>query len=559
MRVLFTSIANLVLVVNCAIGASGPFLASLFATSEADYAAAAHFNLQIIKEGRGSPQIFHDTTVYLIVSGEISSAIELAHEAEKKNLVSPAMAMVLILDKIKKKQHQPLIDILKKYEDEVPSIVSKLLKGWSLIDVGMFSEGLEEIKSISGNKFENQISTFYQAMAFADRGDFDSASRLLKDGIVSNLVSSRNTLSLLATSQILAKSGHINIAKEILNQNLLEGNSYGPITLFLKVLDQDQVFNFDAYNGIESLIADSINLMAELTPEGNHSSISEIFYTQIAAEIDPKANHYYLNLGNLHAEVKNYELAVRFFNKVKRHSPLHFDSRLALAKTLSSTGSGSGSIEVLETLISEGYNHFDVFELLGDELRATGSYDLAENAYSEAINLHGELQPEKIWATYFLRGITREQSGKWDQAIEDLNLALSFKPEHPDILNYLGYMLIERNKNLESALAMIELALNKRPQSGYIADSLAWGLYRLGRFEEALAPMETAVRLEPTDPIVNDHFGDILWVVDRKREANFQWRRALLFDADNSLSTRINKKLKFGLDKVLDQEKADGQ
>ena len=44
--------------------------------------------------------------------------------------------------------------------------------------------------------------------------------------------------------------------------------------------------------------------------------------------------------------------------------------------------------------------------------------------------------------------------------------------------------------------------------------------------------MEQAVELMPVDPVVNDHLGDVYWAVGRKREAEFQWRRALSFDPE---------------------------
>ena len=109
-------------------------------------------------------------------------------------------------------------------------------------------------------------------------------------------------------------------------------------------------------------------------------------------------------------------------------------------------------------------------------------------------------------------------------------------PNHPEILNYFGYSLIERNENLEEALGMIENAVSQRPNSGYIVDSLGWGLFRLGQYKEAVVPMERAILLEPHDPIVNDHLGDVLWMVGRRREAMFQWQRALSYGPTLDLS-----------------------
>ena len=59
--------------------------------------------------------------------------------------------------------------------------------------------------------------------------------------------------------------------------------------------------------------------------------------------------------------------------------------------------------------------------------------------------------------------------------------------------------------------------------------------------------MERSIQLEPHDPVVNDHLGDVLWMIGRKREAAFQWRRALFFGPTSENEKKIKKKLKFGI------------
>ncbi len=122
------------------------------------------------------------------------------------------------------------------------------------------------------------------------------------------------------------------------------------------------------------------------------------------------------------------------------------------------------------------------------------------------------------------------------------------------MLNYLGYSYVEMGTNLDEALSMIERAVEGRPDDGYITDSLGWVLYRLGRYQEAVPPMERAAELLPIDPIVNDHLGDVLWAVGRRLEAEFQWKRALSFDPEETDAQRIRHKLDVGLDKVREEE-----
>jgi Flp pilus assembly protein TadD len=142
----------------------------------------------------------------------------------------------------------------------------------------------------------------------------------------------------------------------------------------------------------------------------------------------------------------------------------------------------------------------------------------------------------------------------WPAAEADFRQALALRPGHPQVLNYLGYSLVERGEKLDEALAMIEEAVAGEPQNGAIVDSLGWVYFKLGRLEEAVVQLERAAVLEPVDPVVNDHLGDAYWAVGRTREARFQWMRALSFDPEEVEAERIRRKLEIGLDAVLTEE-----
>ena len=52
----------------------------------------------------------------------------------------------------------------------------------------------------------------------------------------------------------------------------------------------------------------------------------------------------------------------------------------------------------------------------------------------------------------------------------------------------------------------------------------------------------------PDDPIVNDHYGDVLWKLDRKIQARYFWSNVLLMnDVEDEIINKINSKLIQGL------------
>ena len=192
---------------------------------------------------------------------------------------------------------------------------------------------------------------------------------------------------------------------------------------------------------------------------------------------------------------------------------------------------------------------------LGDDYRRLKRYDEATAAYDRAVALYGEPEPSH-WVLYYTRGITHERMDRWDLAESDFRMALKLQPDQPQVLNYLGYSFVEQQTNLDEALDMIERAVAARPNDGYITDSLGWVLYRLNRFADAVEHMERAAELMAVDPIINDHLGDVYWAVARRREAEFQWTRALSFEPEDVDADRIRRKLDVGLDVVLAEEGA---
>ena len=154
-----------------------------------------------------------------------------------------------------------------------------------------------------------------------------------------------------------------------------------------------------------------------------------------------------------------------------------------------------------------------------------------------------------------------DRLGNWQLGLRDFDRALLLSPNQFQVLNYVGYSLVERGERLEEALSMIERAVAAQPKAGHIIDSLGWAQFRLGYYSDAVVHMERAVELMATDPVVNNHLGDVYWAVGRKTEARFQWRRALSFVTDATGAETINpmrtqRKLKIGLDAVLVEEGA---
>ena len=63
-----------------------------------------------------------------------------------------------------------------------------------------------------------------------------------------------------------------------------------------------------------------------------------------------------------------------------------------------------------------------------------------------------------------------------------------------------------------------------------------------------------AASIEPGDPTITDHLGDVYWRLGRVIEARYQWRRVLELDPNDALKAAIEKKLAEGLPDADDDE-----
>lgn len=283
-----------------------------------------------------------------------------------------------------------------------------------------------------------------------------------------------------------------------------------------------------------------------------------LLYARVAEYLTPDNVDAIIMTAELLENLERHELATVAYRRVPRDHPSYYIAELGRAEALRRSGKIETAIEVLEQL-SQSHGDVPVVHVsTGDLHRQLEQFDKAVVAYDRALKLYVERENDQ-WFVHYARGIAHERLDQWEQAEADFRKALELNPEHPQVLNYLGYSMVEKRINLDEALDMIERAVAARPDSGYIVDSLGWVLYRLGRYDEAVVHMERAAELEPVDPTVNDHLGDVLWAVGRFDEARFQWHRALSFIDEGDTNTdvdpdRIRRKLEVGLDIVLEEE-----
>ncbi|TAL34988.1 MAG: tetratricopeptide repeat protein [Phenylobacterium sp.] len=264
-------------------------------------------------------------------------------------------------------------------------------------------------------------------------------------------------------------------------------------------------------------------------------------YLRLSLRLDPNRNDAWLMLGDLLQSRGDIEGARAAYSRPKPSSAEFPAAQAKLAWSYQSAGEKDVALKMARAAAATGDPEGRL--TLSDLLRANDQYEEAVKILSDLIA--ESKSPE--WALYFARGQAYERSGRWKEAEADLVQALKMRPDEAEILNYLGYAWIDRGERLQEALGMVEKAVATNPRSGAIVDSLGWAHYRLGDYKKAVEILEQAVELEAGDPEINNHLGDAYWMVGRKDEAGFQWRRVLTLKPDDKIKADAEAKLAKGL------------
>ena len=271
-------------------------------------------------------------------------------------------------------------------------------------------------------------------------------------------------------------------------------------------------------------------------------------YLRLTLYLRPSYDPARLLLGGALERSERHKEANGIYDEIEPGTAYYHKAQIRKASNRWHMGDHSEALALLDEVNKNEPELIDAMLTKGDLLRNDKQFEQAALAYSEAITRIDTIKTHH-WPILYARAICNERAGQWEKAEPDFLRALELKPGQPDVLNYLGYSWLIQGKHIVRAKEMIEEAITARPQDAHIIDSMAWALYSLGEFEEALDYMEQAVMLAPRDPTINDHLGDVYWRLGRRTEARYQWERALTFKPEEpGMEENIQRKLKEGME-----------
>ena len=273
------------------------------------------------------------------------------------------------------------------------------------------------------------------------------------------------------------------------------------------------------------------------------------FYLNVAHFLNPKfkfnlsllAENYYFN--------KNYTKALKILKNFNKKDEFYYWFKIKKeGQIIAKQKSEEVSMDFINTNFKKINNPSIkiIFDIANFNKNAK-NYKIAIDYYNKIlskININSDLYAEILYR----RGSSYERLKDYKNSDMDLLKSLEINPDDAYVLNYLAYSWLERDYKIDTSLQMLEKAYAKRSNDPYIIDSIGWAYYLVEDFVKAEIFLNRAVGLMPEDPIVNDHYGDILWKLDRKIQARYFWTSVLnLEETEEIMKKNIRNKLIVGL------------
>ena len=471
-------------------------------------------------------------------------------ELEKKNIDNFESNLVNAIYYLERKNFDKALVYLKNLENKnqpgsFQNLLTTSLNSWAnMKSTNNLNTALNLLTNIP-KKFKD-LKNIQKAFAYCyfDSGQTDMVFRKLTSQ--PNIDYSR--YSFFHANYLISKNKEEK-AKEILRSSL----SSHPKNLILNQMKADlerkKIFNnqFDCKNSTH-VIAEILYVVANgLAAQENY--IASNFYLNLAKYLNPN----FISYETLYAEnffiMNEFSEAKKIYNEIQKYGSVYsWHASKKNTSILIKKEKKKEAIIFLEKIFQKIkkptiYEIFDYAEFLKNNERYEDSikyYSKVINTIDKKDNLYGQSLDG--------RGVAYERTNQWNKAEIDLLNALNTSPNNAYVINYLAYSWIEKSINIEKSLEMLKKANALRPNDGYITDSLGWALFKLKRYKEAKKYLQLAVRFMASDPVINDHYADSLWMNNNTLQARYYWNYVLkLKKTKKKLKEEIKEKLLFGL------------
>ena len=518
------------------------YLSARFAASEHDLPQAARYYSTALAGDPASPSLLALSFFYSTTNGDFDAAAKYANSVVAATPDDRAARLALAVVGFR---HRDYADVRHQLSLSAKGpftvLTLSLFDAWAAAALHDTAGMEKDLTALAEQKGAESMTAFHTALLQDYLGNAAAAETAYKKALGSNAPTPR---VLEAYGRFLERAGRGSAAAELYRKHMGEGGLATVTRPGLARITAGQkpepIIRVPADGAAEALFG----IAASLT-DGQSADVS-ILYLRMALYLRPDLGLAQVLLADRFETLRKFDSAIAVYHSIPQDSPYFRMAEIQGALDEQRLGKNDAAITDLKKLTAADANDSEAWIALGDTYRTTDKFAEAVDAYDRAEKVIAK-PSRRDWPMFYARAMAKEKLHKLDESEADIQTALKLSPEQPELLNYLGYSWVDRNRNIPQALTMLEKARKLRPYDGYIVDSVGWAYYQLGRYEDAAKTLEAAVLLVPGDPTINDHLGDALWKAGRHIDARYQWNHALTFSDDDTDKATIEKKLKNGL------------
>ena len=530
----------------------GTYLDSHLASRLNDLDGVVNYTRAALKLDAGNGVLAERLLLAEILKGDISAAEGLAPQVIKTNSQQRTARLVVGLKDFRNRR---FADARANFNEAAytpfGTLTSALLNAWAYAGENSLNAALKELDKLDSQPGFNNYKAFHIALITDFMGNNTRADAAYKHAYEMAPGSQR---VVQAYGNFLERQGKKPEAEKVYRAFLSLDSVNSLISKQIEGLSaaaKPQPFVATANAGAgEVLFSVASALSAEQTADAS------VTYAQLALPLTSDRDLVLATLAGGQATLNDFESSTATYDKVSKASPLRGFVDMQIAVNQLRLGNKPEAIDKLKDLVQREPTDVDAQVTLGGVYRATEQFKDAADSYDKAIGLMKGSEPN-LWRVYYDRGISLDRLKQFDKSDADFRKALSLSKEDPQVLNYLGYSMIDRGVNLDEALGMVKKAVVLKPNDGYITDSLGWAYFVLKNYPDATTYLERAVDLIPFDATIAEHLGDVYWRSGRELEARFQWQHAIDNYPEASELPNLQDKLKNGLPPELAAKPAD--
>jgi tetratricopeptide (TPR) repeat protein len=528
---------------------AGSFLAGQIAATNGDDEAAIENFRRAITLDPEDINLKQSLLLTFTANGNIEEAIALLDDIPAESQTRNINYVIQAVSALKQKSYgQVVAKIDKLVGADLDTMLGKLVGAWALYGNRDIDGALARAKEITGPDWTTMIKEFHIGLMLSAAGRDSEAIPALEVSVSHRSVAAALSETYMRAMEALARAyqrnGQKDKALSVIKEGLTLITDHPPMVVLQQQIEADEAVMPLVSNAQEGGAEILYNVGSAVSRQGGLPFAQSNL--QIAGYLDPKNDAILLALASVYESQDRFVQANSYYGQIGETSPFYRRAMLETGLNLDKLEQPGEAEKTLSGLIERNPDDLVAVLSLGGVYSRQEAYDKSIVLYDKAL-ARISTPERRDWTVFYRRGIAFERTSQWDKAEADFKKALELFPDQPDVLNYLGYSWIDKGLNLDEGLAMVRKAVDLKPNSGFIIDSLGWAYFRLGRFEDAVTELERALELMPSDPVVNDHLGDAYWQTGRKLEAVFQWKHALSNKPDEKDLANITRKLQVGL------------